>query len=68
MMFIRSKNNSLISWIAGVFVSKFGRSKTKPTGEDLKRAEFKTSTQGMGVRFSDKIRDIFRFKWIKLRK
>ncbi|MHC4844107.1 MAG: hypothetical protein ACYTFM_06320 [Planctomycetota bacterium] len=68
MMVLRSKNNSLISWIAGAFVSKFSRSKTKPTGEDLKQAEFKTSTQGMGIRFTDKIRDIFRFKWIKLRK
>ncbi|MHC4266449.1 MAG: hypothetical protein ACYSUK_11030 [Planctomycetota bacterium] len=68
MMALRSKNNSFISWFAGVFVSKFGKRKTKVTGEDLKRAEFKTSTQGMGVRFSGKIRDIFRFKWIKLRK
>jgi hypothetical protein len=68
MMALRSKNNSFIGWFAGVFVSKFNKRKTKLTGEDLKRAEFKTSTQGMGVRFSDKIRNIFRFKWIKLRK
>ncbi|MHC4265315.1 MAG: hypothetical protein ACYSUK_05200 [Planctomycetota bacterium] len=68
MMVLRSKNNSLIGWIAGVFVSRFGKGQTKPTVEDLKRAEFKASTQGMGVRFSDKIRNVFRFKWLKIRK
>jgi hypothetical protein len=68
MMVIRYKNNSLIGWITGVFLFKFGKSHAKPKGEDLKHAEFKTSTQGMGVRFSDKIRDVFRFKWIKLKK
>jgi hypothetical protein len=49
-------------------MSKFGKRTTRPTKEDLNRAEFKTSTQRMGVRFSEKMRDIFRFKWIKLRK
>lgn len=36
-----------------------------PDLNTLKKADFKTSTQGMGVRFTEKIRDIFRKKWIK---
>jgi len=32
----------------------------------LKRADFKTSTQHLGIRFSEKIRDIFRFQWLKI--
>jgi hypothetical protein len=33
--------------------------------EDLKRAEFGTSTQKIGVRFTERIRDVFRFEWLK---
>jgi hypothetical protein len=27
--------------------------------------EFKTSTQHLGVRFTEKIRQVFRFRWIR---
>jgi hypothetical protein len=37
----------------------------KATSEDIKKIEFSASTQKMGVRFTDKIRDIFRYRWIK---
>ncbi|MGA2915759.1 MAG: hypothetical protein ABSE89_07005 [Sedimentisphaerales bacterium] len=39
--------------------------KRKATSADLKKMEFSTSTQKMGVSFTDKMRDIFRHKWIK---
>ena len=67
-MTIHCKKKSFIGWAAGFLMSKTGKKTSKPTGEDLKQAEFKTSTQGMGVRFSEKIRDVFRFKWIKIKK
>jgi hypothetical protein len=35
---------------------------------DLAKADFKTSTQRLGVRFTDRIRDTFRFKWLRTRK
>lgn len=35
------------------------------TSDDLAKAEFKTSTQRLGVRFTDRIRGVFRFKWVK---
>jgi len=60
-----TKINSFIAAIAGWFLSLFGKGPGKPTTDDLSRADFKTSTQGMGVRFTDKIRSVFRFKWIK---
>jgi hypothetical protein len=31
----------------------------------LQRAEFKTSTQRLGLRFTERIREIFRHRWIK---
>jgi len=48
-----------------MIVSLFGKKPTKPAAEDFKKAEFKTSTQRLGVRFNEKIRDVFRFKWIR---
>ncbi|MCK4293018.1 MAG: hypothetical protein KAY65_07460 [Planctomycetes bacterium] len=54
-----------ISYIAGGILSVFGKAPRKPTTDDLSRADFKTSTQRLGVRFTEKIRNVFRFKWIK---
>jgi hypothetical protein len=35
------------------------------TTDALRTAEFRTSTQRLGVRFTDRIRDAFRFRWLK---
>ena len=43
----------------------FSKALPKPTANDLSRAEFKTSTQRLGVRFTERIRDVFRFRWIR---
>jgi hypothetical protein len=59
------KTNAFFGFLAGIISSLFGSGKVKPTTRDLKDADFTTSTQRMGVRFSDRIRNIFRFKWIK---
>jgi hypothetical protein len=61
-----SKINSFLGLLAGWLLTLFGKSPRKPVVDDLKRADFKTSTQHMGVRFSEKIRDIFRFRWLKV--
>jgi hypothetical protein len=39
--------------------------KRKAKTNDIRKMEFSASTQKIGVRFTDKIRDIFRHKWIK---
>lgn len=62
---IRIKMESFLGWLAGVIMSFLGKSAHKPTVEDLKRAEFKVSTQRLGIRFAEKIRDVFRFRWLR---
>jgi hypothetical protein len=50
----------------GGLLAQFGRRKTpRITGTELKRHEFPTSTQRMGVHFAERIRDTFRFRWIR---
>ena len=61
-----AKINSFLGFLAGWVLSLFGKSLSKTDAEDLKRADFKTSTQNLGIRFSEKIRDVFRFKWLKI--
>jgi hypothetical protein len=51
--------------LAGVVLSVFGGRRIKAAPEDFQKADFGTSTQRMGGSFSEKIRDVFRFKWIK---
>lgn len=58
--------NSFLGLIAGWVLSFFGKSLSKTSADDLKRADFKTSTQNLGIRFSEKIRDVFRFRWLKI--
>lgn len=41
------------------------RKRRAVSGQDLRRAEYKTSTQGMGLRMTDHIRDVFRFRWLR---
>lgn len=64
-MSVRSKINSLLGLLAGGLLSIFGKSPVKPTAGDFRRMEFKTSTQRLGVRFTEKIRQVFRFRWLK---
>ncbi|HBG77344.1 MAG TPA: hypothetical protein DDW84_00650 [Phycisphaerales bacterium] len=42
-----------------------GLFKVKPTPDDLKKMEFSSSTQRLGVSFTDKIRNAFRHRWLK---
>jgi hypothetical protein len=53
--------------LAAGLLSIFGRRKIKHTQDDLRKAEFQTSTQRLGIRFNEKIRDVFRFRWIRKR-
>jgi len=66
-MSISSKFNSLLALFASLLLSIFGKAPSRPTSADLLRTEFKTSTQRLGIRFTERIRDIFRFRWLKKR-
>ena len=55
------------SWLgslAGRLMGMFGRIK-KPTIQDVTKMEFPASTQRMGVRFTERIRAVFRHIWLK---
>ncbi|MFA5252108.1 MAG: hypothetical protein WC454_05950 [Phycisphaerae bacterium] len=60
-----SKTNSFFSLLAGGILSIFSRPPAGPTTDDFRRMEFKTSTQHLGVRFTEKIRQVFRFRWLR---
>jgi hypothetical protein len=62
-MIPHNKKSSRLGFLAGVAALFSKRDKT--SAEDMQKLEFKTSTQWMGIRFTDKIRDAFRHKWIK---
>lgn len=61
-MSVQNEKNSLLGFLAAIF-SMFSR-RPKPTNKDLKKIDFKTSTQSMGIRFNEHIRNVFRFRWI----
>jgi hypothetical protein len=61
----RINKSSAFGFIMGMLSSIFGKSSRKPTTSDLQQTEFKTSTQRLGIRFTDRIRKIFRHRWIK---
>ena len=59
-----SKKALRLGYLAGL-VSRLSRgSRSRVTGSDLKRRNFATSTQRLGVRFSELIRATFRFRWL----
>jgi hypothetical protein len=64
-MSARSKINSLLGLLAGGLLSIFGKSPAEPAADDFRKMDFKTSTQRLGVRFAEKIRQVFRFRWLK---
>ncbi len=59
------KRNSFFGLLAGGLLSLFGRTPDKADIADLRRADFPTSTQRLGIRFGERIRDVFRFKWLR---
>lgn len=55
---------NLLGSIAGRILLLFGR-KQKAADKDALQSEFRTSTQKMGVSFTEKIRNVFRHRWVK---
>ena len=55
------------TWLAFWAGRGMAHGQREVTSEDLRRTDFPASTQRMGVRFSEKIRDTFRFRWLRSR-
>ncbi|MHC4619652.1 MAG: hypothetical protein ACYTEQ_18045 [Planctomycetota bacterium] len=64
-MSVRDKIGSFLGLLAGVILSMFGKSPARTTTDDLRRSDFETSTQRLGVRFTERIRNVFRFRWLR---
>ena len=62
---VEPEKKMFVSAAAGIILSIFGRKNSEPKAEDLAKHDFKISTQMLGVRFSDKVRNVFRFKWLR---
>jgi hypothetical protein len=50
---------------AGLLARLFPTRLPEIDGQDLQRNDYSTSTQRMGVRFTERIRNAFRFRWIR---
>ena len=50
---------------AGLLARLFPTRLPEITREDLQRNDYSTSTQRMGIRFTERIRNVFRFRWIR---
>jgi hypothetical protein len=62
---LRPESKSFVNSLAGLLLYLFGKSQPKATAGDLKQADFPTSTQRLGMVFTERIRDIFRFRWVR---
>ena len=51
--------------VAGLLAQHFRTRPPEVTAEDLLKNDYSTSTQRMGVRFTERIRHAFRFRWIR---
>lgn len=58
----RGKMLGLVAGLASMFAPKAG----KITPDELMKHDYRSSTQRMGVRFTTKVRDAFRRRWIKI--
>jgi hypothetical protein len=61
---VLTDKKNLLGSIAGRILLLFGR-KQKAADKDALQSEFRTSTQKMGVSFTEKIRNVFRHRWVK---
>jgi hypothetical protein len=59
--------NTFFGLLAGLITSVFAKNAGRVKPADLAKIEFKTSAQRLGLTFTEKIRDTFRFKWLKRR-
>jgi len=61
----QSKKSGRLGALAGRALGWFGKKNIPPTPADVKKLDFSTNTQKIGLRFTDSIRDFFRFRWLR---
>jgi len=63
----RDTSGGIIGPAVALILSLFTKNTRKVTANDLEKSEFKSSTQRVGLRFTGRIRNVFRSRWIKKR-
>ena len=63
----KSRKAVWLGCAVGVLSRLFHRRLPEPTPDDLRAHDYRTSTQRMGVRFTERIRDTFRYRWLRQR-
>ncbi|MDH4203878.1 MAG: hypothetical protein OEV87_13435 [Phycisphaerae bacterium] len=54
-----------LGWGAGWLLKLFGKNPRLQSTAELYRKDFHPNTQKMGLRFSERIRNVFRHLWLK---
>jgi len=57
-----------LSIAMGLIMTALTLGKKRPDSAQLRQMEFSHSTQRMGLRFSERLRDLWRGRWLKLRR
>jgi hypothetical protein len=52
-------------FLLGLITAIFSLFRPRATSADMKKMEFSASSQRLGVSFTEKVRNIFRGRWIK---
>jgi hypothetical protein len=53
-----------VGFLVGVFFGWLMTKKPVVTQNDVRKLDFSTSSQKMGLRFTERLRDVFRFRWL----
>jgi hypothetical protein len=54
-----------LGWLAALLAGLSRRKARSIDAKDLRTHDHSTSTQRLGVRFTERIRDTFRFRWLR---
>ncbi|RKY10111.1 MAG: hypothetical protein DRP56_01680 [Planctomycetota bacterium] len=62
-----SQKQRKLGFGAGLLLSVFGRKPRPHSAAELYKKDFHPNTQKMGLRFSDRMRKVFRRQWLRLK-
>ncbi len=62
----RNRRALRLGFASGVLAHLFSRRLPRMTVNELRKHEYPTSMQRLGVRFTDRVRDVFRFRWLRI--
>ncbi|MCI0499650.1 MAG: hypothetical protein L0Y36_08225 [Planctomycetales bacterium] len=58
--------SNLLGWLAGS-LQMFGKRPPQQTPAQMRRQDFTTNAQRLGLRLTDRVRNAFRHRWLKLK-